>query len=93
MANVTRSQASTMLTALGWRTNTAARLTQAIKDFQRMWNLGAALSVDGIVGPKTRDAISARTGTPVKSGATMAQIRAAGNAAMQMCWGWGYSFD
>lgn len=57
MANVTRSQASTMLTALGWRTNTAARLTQAIKDFQRMWNLGTALSVDGIIGPKTSEAL------------------------------------
>ncbi len=61
----------------------------AVKKYQR----AAGLTADGIVGPKTRDAISARTGTPVKSGATMAQIRAAGNAVMQMCWGWGYSFD
>ena len=61
----------------------------AVKKYQR----AAGLTADGIVGPKTRDAISARTGIPVKSGATMAQIRAAGNAVMQMCWGWGYSFD
>ena len=57
MANLTRGQAATILTALGWRTNTATRLTQAIKDFQSIWNLGAALSVDGVVGPKTSDAL------------------------------------
>lgn len=56
-ANLTRKQASTMLTALGWRTNTSARLTQAIKDFQRMWNLGTALEVDGVLGPKTSAAL------------------------------------
>lgn len=57
MANVTRGQAATMLAAMGWRTNTTARLTQAIKDFQGIWNLGAALSVDGIIGPKTSEAL------------------------------------
>ena len=57
MANLTRGQAATILTAMGWRTNTAVRLTQAIKDFQGIWNLGSALSVDGIVGPKTSEAL------------------------------------
>lgn len=57
LKDLTRSQAGTMLTALGWRTNTSARLTQAIKDFQRMWNLGRALSVDGLIGPKTSAAL------------------------------------
>ena len=57
MATLTRGQAATMLTALGWRTNTAARLTQAIKDFQGIWNLGTALKVDGIIGSKTSDAL------------------------------------
>ena len=57
MANLSRGQAATILTALGWRTNTAARLTQAIKDFQGIWNLGPALKADGIVGPKTSAAL------------------------------------
>ena len=57
MANVTRGEAATILTALGWRTNTAARLTQAVRDFQGIWNLGKALKVDGIIGPATSDAL------------------------------------
>ena len=57
MANVTRGEAATMLTALGWRTNTSARLTQAIRDFQGIWNLGKALKVDGIIGPATSAAL------------------------------------
>ena len=55
--NLTRGEAATILTALGWRTNTAARLTQAIRDFQGIWNLGAALKADGIIGPATSDAL------------------------------------
>jgi zinc D-Ala-D-Ala carboxypeptidase len=55
---LTRTQAATILTNLGWRVNTAARLTQAIKDFQRGWNLGTALTVDGLVGPKTSAALT-----------------------------------
>jgi zinc D-Ala-D-Ala carboxypeptidase len=40
------------LTTLGWRTDTAARTTQAIKDFQAIYNLtGAPLSVTGVIGP------------------------------------------
>lgn len=57
MANLTRTQAAAILSRLGWRVNTSARLTQAIKDFQRGWNLGAALTVDGLVGPKTSYAL------------------------------------
>jgi zinc D-Ala-D-Ala carboxypeptidase len=53
MANLTRGQAQTILTNLGWRVNTSARLTQGIKDFQAGWYLGAALAVDGKLGPKT----------------------------------------
>lgn len=45
------------LAAMGWRTNSTARLRQAIWDFQRGWNLGPALQIDGIAGPKTRAAI------------------------------------
>lgn len=57
MADLTRAQAKTILYNLGWRVNTTARLNQAIKDFQAGWNLGAALSVDGSVGPKTSAAL------------------------------------
>lgn len=57
MANLTRSQAAVILSRLGWRVNTSGRLTQAIKDFQRGWNLGPALTVDGLVGPKTSYAL------------------------------------
>lgn len=57
MADLTRGQAQTILTNLGWRVNTSARLTQGIKDFQAGWNLGAALAVDGSLGPKTSAAM------------------------------------
>ncbi len=45
------------LTALGWRTDTATRLRQAIWDFQNGNNIGPRLFVDGKDGPKTRAAI------------------------------------
>lgn len=57
MADLTRGQAQTILTNLGWRVNTSARLTQGIKDFQAGWNLGTALAVDGSLGPKTSAAM------------------------------------
>jgi zinc D-Ala-D-Ala carboxypeptidase len=57
VANLTRAQAKTILANLGWRVNTSARLTQAIKDFQAGWNLGTALTVDGSLGPRTSAAM------------------------------------
>jgi Peptidase M15 len=45
------------LSILGWRVNTAARLQQGIADFQRGWNLGRQLAVDGVAGPATRAAL------------------------------------
>lgn len=51
------THSKTGLATLGWRVNTAARLDRAIKDFQRSWNLGPALKVDGIAGPKTNSAL------------------------------------
>ena len=41
------------LQALGWRDDSR----QSIMDFQRGWNLGPALAVDGSAGPKTRAAL------------------------------------
>ena len=57
MANLTRSQAAAILSRLGFRVDTTARLTQAIKDFQLGWNLGSYLTIDGLVGPKTSAAL------------------------------------
>ena len=52
------AQRKTVLNHLGFRTNTNSRYIQAIKDFQRGWNLGAALTVDGKPGPKTDAALA-----------------------------------
>lgn len=41
------------LKRLGWTRNPG----HALADFQRGWNLGPALKVDGIAGPKTNDAL------------------------------------
>lgn len=53
------TNAKAYLAAMGWRTNTEARYKQALRDFQGGWNLGASLTVDGILGPATSAAISA----------------------------------
>ena len=54
---ISKAQASTILTRLGFRVNTSARYNQAIKNFQRGWNLGPALLVDGSKGPTTDKAL------------------------------------
>jgi peptidoglycan hydrolase-like protein with peptidoglycan-binding domain len=61
----------------------------AVIAFQQLAGIGA----DGVVGPQTRDAVYARTGIPVNSGASWAEIVAAGDAVFPMCRGWGYYFD
>jgi hypothetical protein len=48
----------TDLATLGWRVDTTDRLTEAVGDFQAMWNLGTALKVDGDDGPATRAALA-----------------------------------
>jgi hypothetical protein len=55
---LTRSQAKTILTRLGFRVNTSARYHQSLRDFQAGWNLGAQLKVDGVLGPKTSGALA-----------------------------------
>lgn len=50
------SDVKAALRTLGWRVDTPARLEQAVKDFQRGWNLGTALTV-GSAGPATRAAL------------------------------------
>lgn len=54
---LTKAQASTILTRLGFRVNTPTRYMQALMNFQRGWNLGAALKIDGIKGPSTDSAL------------------------------------
>lgn len=52
------------------------------------------IAVDGSVGPQTRDTICGPgIGIPVNSGATAAEIVAAGEAVFEMCRGWGYVYD
>lgn len=46
------------LTTLGWKPGTdPAKLKRAVEDFQRGWNLGPALFVDGKAGSKTKAAL------------------------------------
>lgn len=69
--------------------NFGAATRAAVQRFQSVRGLAA----DGVVGPKTRDAICLSIGIPTNSGATQAQIVAAGQAAQSMCFGWGYSYN
>ena len=57
MATISSSTAKTILARLGFRVNTSARYTQAVRDFQAGWNLGAMLGIDGVVGPRTSAAL------------------------------------
>lgn len=66
-----------------------SKTEQAVMNYQRRVKIGA----DGIVGPETRLAVFNHTGIPTNSGATQSQIIAAGEAAIQMCRGWGFAFD
>lgn len=55
--SLTKAQASTILTRLGWRVNSTARYNRAVLNFQRGWNLGPTLAADGVKGPKTDKAL------------------------------------
>ena len=54
---LSRAQTIVILRNLGWRVRTTSELTQCVKNFQAGWNLGAALVVDGKIGPKTSAAL------------------------------------
>lgn len=54
---LSKAQATTILRNLGWRVRTTSEFTTCVKNFQAAWNLGAALAVDGKVGPKTSAAL------------------------------------
>lgn len=54
---LTKPQASTILTHLGFRVDTGFRYSQALRNFQRGWSLRSALVVDGVKGPKTDAAL------------------------------------
>jgi len=49
--------ATAILGDLGWRVTGPKRFTQALENFQRGWNLGPKLEIDGILGPKTSAAL------------------------------------
>jgi lysozyme family protein len=57
MADLDRAQTVAILRALGWRIRTTGEGIQAVRLFQRGWNLGKALDVDGVVGPHTSAAL------------------------------------
>ncbi|GAB3678093.1 D-Ala-D-Ala carboxypeptidase family metallohydrolase [Angustibacter aerolatus] len=57
MASIlTAPQAKAALTAIGFD-NAGRSLAVAVEGFQRGWNLGSALKVDGVVGEHTSDAL------------------------------------
>jgi hypothetical protein len=57
VTTLSSATAKTLLTRLGFRVNTSARYTQALRDFQAGWNLGAPLVIDGLLGPNTSNAL------------------------------------
>jgi zinc D-Ala-D-Ala carboxypeptidase len=71
--SLTKAQASTILTRLGFRVNTSSRYNQAIKNFQKGWYLGAALVVDGAKGSKTDSALLLSEARRVKGLGTAAE--------------------
>ena len=54
---MTKAQIIAELKALGWRIRNDTDLTKAVEDFQRGWNLGEALVIDGKAGSKTQAAL------------------------------------
>lgn len=57
MTILSRNQATVILRNLGWRIRSGSEYTAVVKRFQAAWNLGAALKVDGLVGPATSAAL------------------------------------
>lgn len=57
MSDLTREQATRILTRLGWRVRDTSEYTKVVKRFQAGWNLGDKLVVDGTVGPLTSAAL------------------------------------
>lgn len=53
-----QAQASVLLRDLGFRVRTTGEYIQAMKTFQRGYNLGAWLTVDGLCGPVTSAALA-----------------------------------
>lgn len=54
---MTRAHMIGGLKTLGWKCRNPAEVDRALRDFQRGWNLGPALLVDGKNGPLTRTAL------------------------------------
>lgn len=72
VVSLTNAQVTAILRGLGWRVRTTGERTQVITHFQQGWALGAKLTADGVVGPKTAAALTAsekrrRAGQPTAS--------------------------
>lgn len=70
MATLSTRQAKAMLEAIGFD-NANRNFGFAVEGFQRGWNLGAALDVDGICGPLTSDALATSYARHRKGQSTM----------------------
>jgi hypothetical protein len=70
MADLTTKEAKAMLVAIGFD-NANRNLVSAVKGFQRGWNLGPALKVDGVVGSQTSAALRTSYARKVKGKSTM----------------------
>jgi len=57
VANLTTTQATSVLKSLGFLIDSTSSYSTAVKGFQVGWNLGASLDVDGLVGPATSAAL------------------------------------
>lgn len=53
-----QAQATTILRSLGFRVRTTGEFHQVVATFQRGYNLGSWLTVDGLVGPATTAALA-----------------------------------
>lgn len=54
---MTRAQSIAILRNLGWRIRSDSEYRRSLAHFQRGWNLGRALAVDGVLGPNTAYAL------------------------------------
>jgi zinc D-Ala-D-Ala carboxypeptidase len=73
MTVLPKSEVKKILTDLGFRVNTDARLTQAVQDFQAGWNLGTALKIDGDPGRLTSAALTLSDNRRKKGLGTLSQ--------------------
>lgn len=57
MSTLSTSEAKTILRRLGWGERADSHFDEVVRNFQRGWNLGTRLEIDGDVGPNTSAAL------------------------------------